>query len=100
MGETEKLCLLVEELGGLDRIEMLQNHDNELVYKTAHTLIEKYFEASEARQTGHVAASMSFSKYEGNNFVVAILPQLTCVFLLSGGHRGSESGCCRGNVCI
>ncbi|XP_077879852.1 importin subunit alpha-8 [Ictidomys tridecemlineatus] len=41
--EKENMCILIEELGGIDRIEALQLHENHQISQAAQNLIEKHF---------------------------------------------------------
>ncbi|KAM9314162.1 importin subunit alpha-1-like [Pholidichthys leucotaenia] len=42
-GDLERVCLMIEESGGLDLIEALQTHDNEAVYKSSLNIIDRFF---------------------------------------------------------
>lgn len=41
--KVEHVAATVEECGGLDKIESLQNHENVEIYKLAYEIIEQYF---------------------------------------------------------
>uniref|UniRef100_H2YIH4 Importin subunit alpha n=1 Tax=Ciona savignyi TaxID=51511 RepID=H2YIH4_CIOSA len=42
-GDNDTVATLIEECGGLDKIEMLQNHVNEDIYKLAYEIIDQFF---------------------------------------------------------
>lgn len=43
IGGLENFCIMMEEIGALDKLEALQNHENEEVYEKAYQLIDAYF---------------------------------------------------------
>ncbi|CAG4978321.1 unnamed protein product [Colias eurytheme] len=43
-GQVEPLCIRLEEIGALDKIEALQEHENEQIYKKALHILDTYFE--------------------------------------------------------
>ncbi|XP_075421930.1 importin subunit alpha-8 [Ascaphus truei] len=63
LAELEKLCLIVEELGGLEKIEALQTHDNHMVYHAALALIEKYFAGEEVDDVAALEPDMDKEGY-------------------------------------
>lgn len=43
MGEVDRVALMIEEVGGLDKLEALQSHENEQVYAKAAAMIDQFF---------------------------------------------------------
>ncbi|XP_045727817.1 importin subunit alpha-8-like [Mirounga angustirostris] len=56
LSEKENPCLLIEEMGGIDKIEALQLHENPQVALTALNIIENHF--SEGEESGTVLPAL------------------------------------------
>ncbi|XP_077302768.1 importin subunit alpha-1-like [Arctopsyche grandis] len=48
-GELDALCLSIEEDGGLDKLEALQQHENEEIYKKTLHILDTYFSEDEPK---------------------------------------------------
>lgn len=74
--DADKVTLIIEECGGLDKIEALQNHENAEIYKLAFEIIEKYFSSDMDNEDEAVVPAQSngqfkFDVKEGNtNFSI------------------------------
>nr|AAS92647.1 karyopherin alpha 4 [Danio rerio] len=49
--EAETVANLIEECGGLEKIEQLQNHENEDIYKLAYEIIDQFFSSDDIERT-------------------------------------------------
>ncbi|KAM9088579.1 importin subunit alpha-3 isoform 3-T3 [Megaptera novaeangliae] len=48
--EAETIANLIEECGGLEKIEQLQNHENEDIYKLAYEIIDQFFSSDDIEE--------------------------------------------------
>ena len=49
----DPIATLIEESGGLEKVERLQQHKNEDIYKLAYTIIDKYFSSEVSVRHDH-----------------------------------------------
>ena len=47
LGEVDRVGQMIEEAGGVDKLEQLQNHDNSDVYRKALEMVERFFNPDE-----------------------------------------------------
>lgn len=45
MSQLDSLCQHLEELGAVDKIEQLQEHENQQVYRVSQKIIDEFFGA-------------------------------------------------------
>ncbi|XP_062566367.1 importin subunit alpha-4-like [Saccostrea cucullata] len=61
--DVDRICTMIEECGGLDKIEALQNHENEDIYKLAYEIIDHYF-SDDTEEDPNLAPEASSQGYQ------------------------------------
>ena len=60
-GESQTVCDMIEECGGLDKLEELQTHENEQLYKKALEIIETFFQDEETIEVSQFVEFLTHS---------------------------------------
>jgi len=66
VNQLENLTMMLEEIGGLDKIEMVQNHENTQVYNKAQSIIENFFSTEDEDTELAPEGDASSSQYQFN----------------------------------
>jgi len=64
--EVEQICQIIEECGGLDKIENLQNHENEDIYKLSYEIIDNFFQDEDNEESLLPQASQEGYQFDPN----------------------------------
>lgn len=82
-----RLCLFVFICSGLEKIEQLQNHENEDIYKLAYEIIDQFFSSDDVSLMLHTAVS---SKCFKSNFIKHFLKAASIHLLYNNGLYNIE----------
>lgn len=66
-GRIKNFSLMVDDLGGLDKLMLLQRHENEEVFNKARSIIETYYTAVPDEVQDAQAPQQEYNNYNNNN---------------------------------
>ena len=64
MGEVDRVALMIEEVGGIDKLEDLQHHEVEEVYQKAIAMIDTFFSDGDAEESVLTSAAVTDGQLE------------------------------------
>uniref|UniRef100_A0A672FRF4 Importin subunit alpha n=1 Tax=Salarias fasciatus TaxID=181472 RepID=A0A672FRF4_SALFA len=59
--KAETIANLIEECGGLEKVEQLQNHENEDIYKLAYEIIDQFFSSDDIDEDTNLGGTYGFN---------------------------------------